>query len=380
MNQKRTIIIAICFVFCLSFLLTTKAVHAQTSEYEVAKIIEFIAEGDTQYGDATKHWQTFKAILLDESEQTITVMQNELYLSNQALTVNIGDKVVVVEDTIAGGEDQFLLVDAYRIPALWMSTGFFVLLVLIFGRLKGLTSLLGLGTSIAVIVFYIVPQIVAGADPLWISLSGSFMIATVSLFLAHGFNKRTLVAYGGTMITLIISVFIAVQTVTFTRLFGTGTEESLFVLSDLPGISLQGLLLGGIMLGLLGVLDDITTAQSAVVDELHQANASLSRKELYRHGISVGREHIASLVNTLVLAYAGAGLPLFLLFVTDQGIPLWAIFNNEIIAEEIVRTLVGSACLILAVPITTYMASWAFQKPHKLDGTKVPKNFNSKGL
>ncbi len=154
----------------------------------------------------------------------------------------------------------------------------------------------------------------------------------------------------------------AVAAVSFTHLFGMGSEESLFILGDLPGISLKGLLLGGIMLGLLGVLDDITTAQSAVVDELKQANQSLSFSELYRRGLSVGREHIASLINTLFLAYAGASLPLFLLFSLNQGQELWMIFNNEMIAEEIVRTLVGSTGLILAVPITTALAAYVFQK------------------
>jgi uncharacterized membrane protein len=121
-------------------------------------------------------------------------------------------------------------------------------------------------------------------------------------------------------------------------------------------------LLGGIMLGVLGVLDDITTAQSAVVDELKRANPSLPFKELYKRGLSVGREHIASLVNTLFLAYAGASLPLFMLFTVYRDQPVWFLLNNEVISEEIVRTLVGSVCLILAVPITTALAAAIFGK------------------
>jgi uncharacterized membrane protein len=222
--------------------------------------------------------------------------------------------------------------------------------------------MLGLVASAAIIVWFIVPRIIGGADPLWTSLLGCIAIACVSLFLAHGFNKRTGIAFAATLITLGISAFAAVEAVSFTHLFGMGSEESLYVLGDLPGLSLKGLLLGGIMLGLLGVLDDITTAQSAVVDELKQANPELDFKELYRRGLSVGREHIASLINTLFLAYAGVALPLFLLFSLNKGQPLWTVFNNEMIAEEIVRTLVGSACLILAVPITTALAAYAFRK------------------
>jgi uncharacterized membrane protein len=120
---------------------------------------------------------------------------------------------------------------------------------------------------------------------------------------------------------------------------------------------MRGLLLGGIILGALGVLDDITTAQAAAVDELHRANPSLDARELYRRGLSVGREHITALVNTLFLAYAGASLPLFILFTIYNEVPVWVALNSEFVAEEVVRTLVGSMALILAVPITTAAAA-----------------------
>ena len=123
------------------------------------------------------------------------------------------------------------------------------------------------------------------------------------------------------------------------------------------GVNLRGLLLGGMIIGCLGVLDDITTAQTAAVDEIRKANPNLTSKQLLQSGLSVGREHIASLINTLALAYAGASLPLLLLFQTNETFPLWVTLNSEFLAEEIVRTLVGSTTLLLAVPISTWCAA-----------------------
>lgn len=332
-------------------------------QYFVVRITSGATQTANEVGGQIQHIKTYKGVITNGSDsgREVDVTQNDLFLSNRAIQVSIGDKVVVVETTGPDGTVQYLVTDAYRIPSLWWAALAFFLLALVFGRMRGFTSVLGLLASAGIIVFYVVPKIANGGDPLWTSLSASVAIATVSLFLAHGFNKRTGVAYAGTILTLLISAFVAIQTVAFTHLFGMGSEDSLFVLGDFPNISLQGLLLGGIMLGLLGVLDDITTAQSAVVDELKRANPSLDFKELYRRGLSVGREHIASLINTLFLAYAGASLPLFLLFSTGQGTQLWTIFNNEMVAEEIVRTLVGSACLVLAVPITTALAAYAYR-------------------
>lgn len=290
----------------------------------------------------------------------ITVTQSSVFASDQVIDVSPGDRVVVAESIDTGGNVKYELLDVYRLPALGWIAAAFVLLVLVVSRLRGALSLLGLVLSGVVIMGYLVPRILTGADPLWASLSSAFLIATVTLFLAHGFTKRITIAYAGTIATLVLSGILAVVAVKFSHLFGIGSEESLFLAGDYPNLDLRGLLLGGILIGLLGVLDDVTTAQSAVVDELKRANHALGMRELYRRGLSVGREHITSLINTLFLAYAGVSMPLFLLFAANGG-ETWLILNNEMIAEEIIRTLVGSAGLILAVPITTLLAAYAFR-------------------
>lgn len=267
-----------------------------------------------------------------------------------------GDDIVIVK-TGSVEESTYHIVDFYRLPALGWVFALFFALVVFFGRKKGLGAIAGMGVSILILAWYIVPFILAGHHPLLITLSGALAIACVSLYLAHGFNARTSTALASTLLTLSISVGLATLFVTLARLFGTGSEDALTVqYGATQAINLKGLLLSGIIIGTLGVLDDITTAQTAVVDELHKANPSLSPSELYHRGLSVGREHIASLVNTLVLAYAGAALPLFLLFELNPATPFWMVLNSEAIAEEVIRTLVGSAALIIAVPLATFLA------------------------
>ncbi|MBP9751065.1 MAG: YibE/F family protein, partial [Candidatus Peribacteraceae bacterium] len=220
-----------------------------------------------------------------------------------------------------------------------------------------ITSTLGLALSIAVLAGGVTPLIAAGHDPLLVSLGGAVIIACTSLLLAHGFRRRTYIALLSTLLTLGASTLLALLAVWLSALSGLGSEETVFLQTGtLAGVDLRGLLLGGIIIGCLGVLDDITTAQTAAVDEISRANPSLGERELMRAGMSVGREHIASLTNTIALAYAGASFPLLLLLSAESRYPLWSTLNSEFFAEEIVRTLVGSATLVLAVPLSTWLA------------------------
>jgi uncharacterized membrane protein len=202
------------------------------------------------------------------------------------------------------------------------------------------------------------PRIMNGGAAFPTLIIAAAVIATISIFMAHGFHVRTALAVAATLATLALTVVVEIIFASKAALLGMGSEEAFFLMGvGLGDIDLKGLLLGGILLGALGVLDDVTTAQVAVVAELKAADARFGFKDLYRRGLAVGHEHIASLVNTLFLAYAGASLPLFMLFSTGQGAPAWFIANSEMIAEEIIRALIGSLCLILAVPITTALAA-----------------------
>jgi len=275
----------------------------------------------------------------------------------QSLKLGPGDIVTLQTLRQSDGVVRRIIRDPYRLPAIGWLIVIFAFLCVLFGGIRGLTSIVGLFTSVAILFFFVVPFIAAGYDPLVVSIMGSYAIAFTSLYLAHGFSKRTSVALLSTCITLALAVIAAVLSVYATNLLGMGSEESMYLVTgQFSGINLRGLLIGGCIIGALGVLDDITTAQTAGIHELTKANPSMTFAELYAAGMSIGREHIASLINTLALAYVGASLPLMLLFRQDGNLPMWVVLNGEFIAQEIVRTLIGSTALLLAVPISTWCA------------------------
>lgn len=279
------------------------------------------------------------------------------------LPLAVGNTVVLNKSVGADGQDSYAIVDVYRLPAVYILIAIFFLGVIILGRLKGLSSILGLLLTVILLVKWMIPHILSGDSPLLVIVSAAIMIVLVSLYLAHGFNKRTTIAVGSSLLVLALAIGLAMLYTYVTHLSGAGSEEAFTLkVAGFPNLNLAGLLLGGMILGVLGVLDDITTGQAAAVEELHEANPTLPFHELYRRGFSIGREHIASLVNTLVLAYAGASLPLLLLFSTNPYQPFWVILNSEPMIEEIVRTLVGSMALILAVPLTTLFAAYIFSR------------------
>lgn len=281
-----------------------------------------------------------------------------LMISNDKQKVNVRDVVFVSHIKGVDGSDQYIFSDFKRTNSLLILGIAFLVGVLIVGKFRGLTSFLGLIISMFTLIKFIIPQIISGANPVLTAIMGSFFILITTLYLAHGINRKTTAAVAGTFISLVITSILAYAFVNFAKLSGFGSEEAGF-LSMIPGIqiNLQGILLAGIIIGALGVLDDITISQSACVFELQDANKKLSWNELYKRGLRVGQDHIASLVNTLVLAYAGASLPLLLLFVLSGGEPIGQLINREMIANELVRTLVGSLGLVSAVPITTALAA-----------------------
>ncbi len=285
--------------------------------------------------------------------------------------LSTGETVVAERLTKSDGSVEYFVKEKYRLTGiLWLLAIFAVAVVALGGR-TGLSSIAGLLVSIGILVFFVMPRIIAGGDPLLACFLGSVAIACTSLYLAHGFRRRTSVALASTLITLTASLALSVIFVTVAKLFGMGTEEAMFLQSgQLQGIDLKGLLLGGIIIGCLGVLDDITTAQTAAVDEIRKANPSLTKSKLRAAGLSVGKEHIASLINTLALAYIGTSLPLLLLLhsQSNQAFPVWVTLNGEFLAEEIVRTLVGSMTLLIAVPVSTWMASLLLTKDTPDDG------------
>ena len=269
----------------------------------------------------------------------------------------VGDPILVAkaEEQQAGGAEYYF-VDYRRDVPLVALTLLFIVVVVLISRLRGALSLVGLGLSLLILVRFVLPAILEGSDPILVAVTGSAAIMFVTLYLAHGVNVRTTTAILGTLVSLALTGGLAIAFVELCRFTGFGSEEATFLQISAEQVNLEGLLLGGIIIGTLGVLDDVTVTQASAVWELRVANPSYSVRRLYSSALRIGRDHIASTVNTLVLAYAGASLPLLILF-TISSRPLGGVLTTEVVAEEIVRTLVGSIGLVASVPITTALAA-----------------------
>lgn len=270
-----------------------------------------------------------------------------------------GDGVVLAANPSAGGlQDRYQLTDSQRGRSLTALAVLFAVAVVALGRLRGLLALLGLALSSVVLVGWLVPALLSGRPPVLTATVGASAVMLSVLLLAHGPSVRTATAIVGTAASLLITLGLAVAFVELGSLTGLTSEEATFVQAIFGGLDVRGLLLAGIVIGAVGILDDVTVTQVSTVYEIRAANPAMPVRGLYRAGLRVGRDHVASLVNTLLLAYAGASLPLLVIFTTsDQG--LVGTLTNGVVAEEIVRTLVGSIGLVSAVPITTALAALA---------------------
>jgi uncharacterized membrane protein len=268
----------------------------------------------------------------------------------------VGDPLLLDEVPNRDGTFTYVFADFQRTaPLLWLA-GLFALAVIVLGRWRGVGALGGLVASFLVLTWFLVPALLDGGPVIPVAVVGAMAVAFVALYLAHGWSMRTHVALLGTTAALALTVALASAFVALTRLTGTTDEAARVVVSNNEGLSLTGLVLAGMVIGALGVLDDVTVTQVSAVWELRAANRTLSVRELFAAGVRIGRDHVASTVNTLVIAYAGAALPLLLLL-RASGRPLSQALSQEVVAVEIVRALVGSIGLVAAVPITTGLAA-----------------------
>jgi uncharacterized membrane protein len=261
---------------------------------------------------------------------------------------------------VSSGPNNNIVVDyadAVRTRPILILLGIFVLALILVARWKGVRSLLALAFSFVVVIAYIIPHIIHGEDPVRVSIIGSMIILVITLYLTYGWNIKTHAAVIGILVVLILTGILAWAFVKIALLTGGGSEEALYLI-QVPGITihLRGLLLGGIILGALGVLDDLIITQASAVFELHGANAEFGFLQLYQSAYRIGQDHVASTVNTLVMAYTGVALPLLLLFAVERG-NYADLISVASVAEEIVRTLVGSLGLVAAVPVSTLIAT-----------------------
>jgi uncharacterized membrane protein len=200
-----------------------------------------------------------------------------------------------------------------------------------------------------------------------VAIVAATAIGYVALYLTHGVNERTTVALLGTLASMAVIALLAWMFTQATRLSGVAEEEATFLRAFAPDLDFRGLLLAGVVIGAMGVLDDVTVTQVSAVAELRQADPAMGQGQLFRAALNIGRDHIASTVNTLVLAYAGAALPLLLLLAV-AGRSVGSVVTGEVVAVEVVRTLVGSIGLVASVPITTALAVLVDAERHRPQG------------
>lgn len=305
----------------------------------------------------------------EQKDKEVTVKFREFF-GNEDRSLSRGDGIVLAQIK-NGNETIYEVVDRYRLPTLYVVMGILVLVAILVLRGKGFTTLVSVAASIFLVLKLLVPAILHGANPALVTFGVASAICIIIFYVGHGISKRTSLAFLSTILAIGLGLGLAVAFSGAARLFGLATEETQFVQSfSNSTINLRGLLLAGIVLGMLGIFENITISQAITTERLRNENPLFAFKELFMRSLKEGKEHAISLVNTLFLVYAAVGLPLFLLFSVNTSQPAWVLFNSEYVAEELMRALVGSITLILIVPITTAISAYYYSR-QKIDSEEI---------
>jgi len=351
----------ILFFACFS-VAHVKAQDRQEITYP-AQVEKIVSQEEVDFDGEKQISQKLELKITDKKSQEEKILiDTKDFLSVGTPEYKVGDRVEIVQSVNPDGKSFYYIADYIRGPSLLLLFIIFFFITLLVVKFGAITSFLGMGVSFLVIFFFILPQIASGNNPVLISMLSALFLVPIIFFLSHGFNKKSVIAVIGTYISLFIVFIFAYEFIERANLTGFASEEAGFIASIAGNsINIKGLILAGIIISSLGILDDVTVSQVSVTEELSISNAKIDAWELYKKSMRVGRDHIASMINTLVLVYAGASLPLLLLF-TNSSLTFSQAINYEIIAEEIVKTLVGSIGLVLAVPISTIIAAFVYKE------------------
>lgn len=328
-----------------------------------AKVIEILEEQEAQIYGTRQLYQKLKVQVYKSPAEEYVNQEIEVESGNvpnvQSPQYKVGDKVLIAAVPNAGptGETLFYVADYVRTDQLLYLFILFAVVVIAVTKFRGIASILGMGASFVIIFTLILPGIIAGYDPTLVAIGGSAIIIPITFYLSHGINRKTTLAIISTIFALLITGGVSKLFIELAHLTGFASEEALFLQIAQQGtLNVKGLIMAGIIIGTLGILDDATVSQTSITMELKKANPDLKGWELFNRAMNVGRDHIASTVNTLILVYTGASLPLLLLFInTPQNLGLIDVLNFEVMAEEIIRMLGGSIGLVLAVPIAAFI-------------------------
>ena len=346
-------------IFLLVFILPV-ALHAQelvedtTTTYK-AQVIKIVSKGSQEIA-ATKVENPTQIIQVEiingDKKGFITTFENDYVQLEQGETFFLNHTVRT------NGTEIFSVSDPYRLKSIIFFVALFILVTIIFGGKQGVRGLVSLVGSLALIFYVLLPGLLSGISPVLLSIGVSSLIIILGSYITHGFNRTTTTAVIGMILTIVITGILATTAVESTRLTGLADEEAIYLNFNTGGtLDFSGLLLGAILIGLLGTLYDASISQAIAVEEIYATNPKLTKNEVYKKVLRIGREHIGALVDTLAIAYVGAALPLLLFFVHATNLPFGMIINREIFATEIIRIVIGSIGVILAVPLTTFIST-----------------------
>ncbi len=363
----KNVLKTICWISCLFFLFTGLSFASNGEEYKYHRAIidEILSveEMEIEGIDETQVFVSLKARLLGSNE---FVEIDVVGLKNfRGTDYEQGDRVLVSEFTSHLGESSFSIVSYDRQNVLITLFLIFLGVALIISSKRTIGAVLGLVFSFFIIFAFLIPKILEGYNPVFISILSATIMIPVNFYLSHGFNKKTTIAIFSTIIALIITGVLALLFMNWAHITGYGLEDMMLISTMIDSnINLEGLLLAGVIIGTLGVLDDITISQVAIVQQISEVGSKLEVGEIFSRAMSIGKDHMASMINTLVLVYTGAAMPLLILFV-NANLPLNYILSMEIVSMEVLRTLVGSIGLVCAIPITTFLATIVFTRNSK---------------
>jgi len=346
-------------IFLLPVFVNAQEIHQELQGVWKAKVTDIISQEEKYIeGTDTKEvTQVINAEILEGDRKGEVVT-----LNNDYIVLKDGQTFFLNYFINISGTEYYSVRDVDRIGGIFILLILFVIVVLIFGKFQGLRSLISLFFNFLVILYVLLPVLLKGYSPILVSIVVGSFILFFAIFFTHGFNRSSTIAFSGTVISVALTGLLAFFSIKLLNLSGFFSEETMYLNFNTSGsLNFEGLLLGGIIIGVLGVLDDIAITQVAVVSEIRSIGQHLSNKEIFDKAMNVGKEHVSALVNTIVLAYAGVSLPLLLWF-SKSTAPINTIINNEIFATEIARTIVGSIGLIITVPITTILAVMVSKK------------------
>ncbi|HEX2360582.1 MAG TPA: YibE/F family protein [Jiangellaceae bacterium] len=338
---------------------------AQRADATMLDIRECAPPVDTETGEACLE----ASVRIDSGPDRGVEVVVPVPFGEGAPVFEVGDAVIVGAAEDQPIESRYELIDLQRAWSLFALVVVFALAVVALSHWRGLAALASLGLSVVILIVFVLPALLDGQPPLAVAVVGASAIMIVTQYLSHGVSLRTSVALLGTLISLSLTGLLGLLFTTVGRFTGLAGDSERYLATLGESIDLRGLLLAGLVIGALGVLDDVTVTQTAAVWELADADPTASRRTLFSAGLRIGREHVSAAVNTLVLAYAGASLTLLMLFaVSGQGV--LDTVTTELVAQEIVRALVGGLGIIAAVPVTTVVAALAVRERPRIVRTR----------